>query len=364
MTNELAVALSVDALGSHLTGIGRYCLELADRLPAELGEDNLTYFRGNHWLDNPRDLLRDDWRPVRAPIWKRPVQAWKQWRRQANAIVHAPNYFLPVWAERGVATIHDLSVFLYPETHPTERVKIFEQQFARTLEQALMIITDTQTVRHELISTFAINPDKIQAVPLGISQTLSDPDLSPLSGLRLRPKKYLLCVSTFEPRKRIAELVMAYRMLPLALRREFPLVLAGATGWHNETLDELLRQSCGDGTVMKLGYVPEASLAALYAGARIFVYPSRYEGFGLPVLEAMSHGVPCLISNTPCLLEVAQGAAMVVDPDDLTSFSAAIFEALEDTSRQQALSISSAMVASGYSWDSCIKKTVDVYRTV
>ena len=364
MTDDLAVALSVDALGPRLTGIGRYCLELANRLPAKLGRHNLHYFRGGHWIANPSALLQEGWKPERSAFFRRHYDGWQRRRALTNAVVHAPNYFLPDWADRGVATIHDLSVLLYPETHPLDRVRAFEAQFDKTLRQAKMLITDTETVRQELITMFGIGPDRIQAVTLGAPEISLKPDFVSLGWLGLQNKQYILCVSTFEPRKRIDQLVRAFTRLPLPLRKQFPLILAGAPGWRSEALDELIAEASIDGTVKRIGFVPEASLGALYAGARLFIYPSRYEGFGLPVVEAMAHGVPCLIADTPCLIEVAQGAAKVVDPEDPIGFASAIHEALDDDRWQEDASRAGKAVARGYSWDGCATRMAEVYRAL
>lgn len=364
MPETVSVALSVDALAPNLTGIGRYCLELAGRLPQKLGADNLRYFRGDHWIDNPRDLLEEGWKPPRVPAWRRRIEAWQRRRAMAEAIVHAPNYFLPEWAERGVATIHDLSVLRFPETHPVERVRAFERQFENTLRRASVLVTDTETIRRELIDHYAVEPERIRAVPLGAPVALPARDSGQLRTLGLESNSYILCVSTFEPRKRIDHLVRAYRELPLGVQRRFPLVLAGATGWRSENLDDLIERASADGTVKRLGFVPDPLRDALYAGARLFVYPSRYEGFGLPVVEAMAHGVACIIADAPCLVEVARGAARIADPDDIAAFSRIILEALEDDAWRLRAAREATAVAGGYSWDRCATDMVAVYRSI
>lgn len=364
MANQHAVALSVDALGPRLTGIGRYCLELVQRLPGKLGAQNLSYFRGEHWIDDPRDLLTEDWRPVTRSRMRRRYEGWQRGRKLRNAVVHAPNYFLPVWAERGVATIHDLSVFLYPETHPVERVRAFEKGFERTLQQARTLITDSETVKQELVTMFGVAPERIKAVTLGIPELPDAIDCAPLSEIGLGPAGYVLCVSTFEPRKRIDRLVEAYALLPLSIRQQYPLILVGGAGWRNDTLNRTIEAASRDGTVRRLGFVSEATLEALYAGARVFIYPSRYEGFGLPVVEAMAHGVPCIIADSACLIEVAQGAAGIVDPEDTIGFSHAISDALESEVWLRNAAIAGKAVAGTYSWDRCVDQVVGIYRNV
>lgn len=362
MADDVDVALSVDALGPRLTGIGRYCLELARRIPTTQGVGKVRYFRGAHWLKDPEALLDEGWAPER----KGRLQRWfEQRKRRAlmkHAVVHSPNYFLPQWAECGVATIHDLSVFLFPETHPVERLKAFEEQFERTLERATLLITDTETVRQELVSMFSVSADRIRAVPLGASTSGSIPNPALLEPLALSMGAYILCVSTFEPRKRIEHLVRAHRQLPLSLQLRFPLVLAGASGWHNDDLVAEIDAAAIDGSVRRLNYVDEPTLAALYAGTALFVYPSRYEGFGLPVIEAMAQGAPCLIADASCLIEVAKGAARVIQPEDTEGFAEALHQCLEDDNWRKAASQAGRSVAASYSWDACAQQTVAVYR--
>lgn len=364
MTEGPTVALSVDALGPNLTGIGRYCLELAERLPAKLGPGRVHYFRGSEWLDDPHELLDESWVPKRAHRWQRRFTTWRSRRRLRNAVIHAPNFFLPDWAERGVATVHDLSVFLYPETHPAERIRDFEAKFEQTLSNARLLVTDTETVRQELISMFAVPPAKIVSVALGASVRRARKDLVDLSALGLQAEQYLLCVSTFEPRKRIDRLVRAYAGLPAPLRSRFPLILAGAKGWHNESLNALIEQASADGSVRQLGFVPDAVLQTLYASATAFIYPSRYEGFGLPVVEAMAHGTPCIIANTPSLVEVVQNAARVIDPEDEVAFRAAIEQATQDHVWREEAAQLGKIVAQSYSWDACATSMADLYRKV
>lgn len=364
MANQHAVALSVDALGPRLTGIGRYSLELVQRLPDKLGAQNLSYFRGEQWLDDPRDLLAEDWRPVARSRMRRRYEGWQRGRKLRNAVVHAPNYFLPVWAERGVATIHDLSVLLYPETHPIERIKAFEKGFERTLLQARTLVTDSETVRQELVAMFGVAPERIKAVTLGIPKVSEEIDCAPLREIGLEPTGYVLCVSTFEPRKRIDRLVEAYCQLPLSVRQRYPLVLVGGAGWRNDALNSTIEAASRDGTVRRLGFVSEATLEALYAGARLFIYPSRYEGFGLPVVEAMAHGIPCIIADSACLIEVARGAALIVDPEDPIGFSDAISTVLESEVWLRQAALAGKAVAGTYSWDECVNRMVDIYRTV
>jgi alpha-1,3-rhamnosyl/mannosyltransferase len=361
MSEPINVALAVDALGPRLTGIGRYCLELVRGLPRHRDLGALHCFVGNDWLDDPEARLAEGWQLPRRSRWRRRLDGWRRRRMLNGALVHGPNYFLPDWAERGVITVHDLSVLLYPETHPAERVRDFERRLQPSLDRAAAIITDSRSVRQEIITHLGVRPDLVHAIALGVEVS----DLAPgaLAGLGLTAGAYCLCVSTFEPRKRIDRLVAAYARLPVAQRAAVPLVLAGAGGWRNEALNAAIARAQAQGWLRRLDFVDEAVLAALYAGARLFVYPSRYEGFGLPPVEAMAHGVPTMVGDAACLIEVTRGAARVVDPDDETGFANALADALEDRQWQAAAGTAGRQVAATYRWADTIDATVQVYRT-
>lgn len=367
MPTQVDVALSVDALSPKLTGIGRYCLELARGLPGAQGVGEVSYFRGPDWWSNPDVLLAKGGDRIR----KRRLHRWLDDRyhrlRQRNAIVHGPNYFIPDWADGGLITVHDLSIFLYPDTHPLERVLEFERKFKRSLDRATAIITDSIAVREEVIEFLGIAPERVFAVPLGadsVTITADHPKSSLMADCGLIAGCYTLCLSTFEPRKRIDRLIDAYEAMPVALRERFPLVLAGASGWHNESLNARILEAQSAGWLKRLEFVSDTERDRLYAGARLFVYPSIYEGFGLPPIEAMKHGVPTIISDAVTLMEVTKGAARVVDPEDIAAFSLSLAEALEDETWQAKARIEGKAVADGYRWVDCVANTVAAYQAV
>ena len=236
------------------------------------------------------------------------------------------------------------------------------------MERASHVITDTETIRQELIETFSVRPETVTAVALGVSdrfRPLSDEaGLEAVRAWDLKPHRYGLCISTLEPRKKILELLSAWRRLPEALRREFPLVLAGGSGWENEAIHNAIETGVAEGWLRHLGFVEEAMLPALYAGAALFVYPSSYEGFGLPPLEAMASGVPVIVSNRSCLPEVCGAAARYIDPDDEEDFASALRDSLEDAEWRSRAARMGLERASEFSWDRCVNETLAVYRKV
>lgn len=366
----MRVILSVDALGPSLSGIGRYTWELASRLGKMPEIDELRYYRNGRWIASPGFLLAEQTDAggsylLSEPKWLSKLRLNTQCR---NRLFHGPNYFLPRCADYGVATIHDLSVFKFPETHPIERIKHFEREFDYSVKAAACLITDSETTRTELIEYLGCHEKKIRAVPLGVSETFMPRPLNELGIVvklfGLQPGAYTLCVSTLEPRKRIGNLLLAYRDLPIDLRRNFPLVLAGGTGWLSEKLKLDIEQYAAEGWLKYLGFVPEDVLPILYSGARLFVFPSIYEGFGLPVLESMASGVPVVSSNRSSLPEVSKGAAWLVDPDDVSALKKGIEKGLlDEVWRTNAVS-KGINSAEGYSWDRCVSETIKVYETV
>lgn len=370
----MKLILAVDALVPPLTGIGRYTWELASHYKAVRDDfDSMRFFFAGRWVADPADLLqtpgaealasRRKHRLLRAP------KSWRQWRlgREIRGhVFHSPNYFLPDSVDSGIVTLHDLSVFKYPETHPAARIKHFERGFASTLARAAHLITDSESTRIEVIDYFGWSPERITAIGLGARPEFRCRDASgvasALDEYGLVHGEYSLCVSTLEPRKRIDRLLAAYLDLPPSLRARYPLVLAGSSGWRNETLREQIEQGEREGWLRYLGFVEETLLPLLYSGARAFLYPSIYEGFGLPVLEAMASGIPTLTSNSSSLPEVAGGSAWLVEPDDHDLLREGIEQVLCDDSWRKAAIARGLRVARTLTWERCAKRTLDVYR--
>jgi alpha-1,3-rhamnosyl/mannosyltransferase len=373
----MRVVLSVDALATVMTGIGRYTWELATRLPQIFGTDHVRYFMQDRLIKDPAALLQGAQgataspKQLRKPPWLPLPRWWKKLclRRACNGnIFHGPNYFLPVCADIGIATVHDLSVFKFPETHPANRIRQFEREFGRTVARASHLITDSEAMRDEVIGYLAWPVEKVTAVPLGVSVEFaprSDELVVPcMQKYDLTRNGYTLCVSTLEPRKKIENLLEAYHHIPASLRTRFPLILAGSSGWSCETLQGRIELFSRQGWLRYVGFVPQSDLPLLYAGARLFTYPSSYEGFGLPVLEAMASGIPVVTSNRSSLPEITQGAALLADPDNVGALAELIVKGLCDESWRSLAASRGQEVAQEYSWERCIEQTVRVYEGV
>ena len=394
----MRLVFAVDAIFPPLTGIGRYALELATRLPLCTGLDDVRYLGMWYWaqlspqdqasvLNNTRGAARQmsdlepPWwltqlrRQVSQKVWG--VELYDvvadRWRGQVlkgakGAVYHSPNYFLAPHDGPSVATVHDLSITRYPETHPPARRRYFELAFEKTLKRASMLITVSETVRQELLSDYSLAPEKVRTVYLGVSDAFTpmgvDSTRSVLHKYGLTHGNYALSVATLEPRKKLDRLIAAYAQLPTALRKAYPLVLVGSMGWLNTPLQRLIEQAHNQGWLRFLGYVPQEELPVIYAGARAYAMTSIYEGFGLPVLEAMACGVPVLTSSVSCMPEVADGAALLAHPDDSDALRQQLHRVLtDDPWRAQAVPLGLAR-AQHLTWERCVEDTMRVYAQV
>lgn len=361
----MKTVLSIDAVAEQLTGIGRYAWELAQGLQHDPRISSLRFYRNGRILKSldRSEIFRGRSRVKRYSGYDRLVASLAL----KGALFHGPNFFLPDHVSGGIVTVHDLSVFKFPETHPAERVKIFERKFTSSLDRAYHILTDCHHAKQELHEWFGLADEFVTAVPLGVGRNYQPrlvAECAPiLQKYGIEQSGFALCVATFEPRKRISTAIAAYE---LARSRGAlpPLLLIGGTGWRNSELGKQIDSATHRGNVMSLGYVDEYDLPFLYASAGLFLFPSIYEGFGLPPLEAMASGVPAIVSNRSCLPEVTQGAAMMIDPDDVDAFAEAILRGLEDDNWRTEAIERGLRVASGYTWDNCIENTVNVYRKV
>ena len=290
-------------------------------------------------------------------------------RRRSPAIGasvhHEPNHILRTLQGPSVVTVHDLSVLHFPGFHPKERVRYFERHFARSSEGADIVIADSEFIRRDLLATLSLDPAKIRVVPLGVG-----PEFRPMAAAAvrsilerhgLRPGGYLLAVGTREPRKNLERLIDAYLDLPRDVRARHVLALAGPRGWRAEALERRIAALERDGSVRSLGYVPDQSRPALYGGASGFAYPSLYEGFGLPPLEAAACGTPVLTSVDSPMAEVLGGVAELADPLDTAAMTHGLERILTDAGLRRRAAVDGPRRAAAFGWDACVARTMAVY---
>jgi alpha-1,3-rhamnosyl/mannosyltransferase len=243
-----------------------------------------------------------------------------------------------------------------------------DRYFEPGLKNANAIITDSAFVKRELIEVFGIEPELITAIPLGV-EALFVPQTSAqtqsiLMQHGLTHGQYFLAVGTLEPRKNLKLALQAFQQLPTSIRQRYPLVLIGIKGWHTAELERQMLPLVQSGEVCQLGYVTRSDLATLIAGATTLVYPSIYEGFGLPPLEAMASGVPVICSNTSSLPEVVGNAGLLIDPNDDTALAQEMRRMVEDSALRSNLANQSILRAREFTWQRCAELTRTVYESV
>jgi alpha-1,3-rhamnosyl/mannosyltransferase len=378
------------------TGIGHYTIQLLHALRAQPGHHQIDAFpegwmwqAGQMW-SRLRPVLQTESGPVPARA-ASCAGGWERFRRRSLKslrkrgrkvarhlfrtictrekydLYHEPN-FIPLAADcPTVVTLHDLSVLLYPEWHPAERVAYFERHFHRGLAACSHFFVVSDFTRKEVLRTLHLPPDQVTRVYNGIRADLGpwpENDVQEvLRRLRL-PPQYLLYLGTIEPRKNVLGLLRAYCALPQALRERWPLLLVGGWGWHAEGTADFFHREARHRGVIHVGYLADRHLPAVYNGARALVYPSFYEGFGLPPVEMMACGGAVLASTTGAVAEVVGSQAHLVDPHDIDGWRDALVRVVQDQDWWQALRRGTRGIAARYSWGRCAAETLQVYRNL
>ncbi len=361
------------------TGVSRYLRSLYGAMAA-LPDVRCGYvLEGKVLAAPPQEAEPGPWMRRTARIWSLPDPAvfglrcghWLLYEAKLRRLLarerpdlHHETGFTPAAAKTvpQVFTLHDLSLITWAHTHPKERVWFFKTMFPRRLRYARMVITPSEFVRQEAVQQLGLEPERVVAVP-----EAPDPLFGPrteqqiaetLERLQL-PSEYILFVGTLEPRKNI-DLLM--RALPLT-RTDVPVVLAGWEGWGEKPWRKLARKLGVENRLRVTGYVDNETLARLYAGAQALAYPSLYEGFGLPVLEAMACGAPVICARAGSLPEVAGDAAMLVDPSSPDELAGCIDTVLDDSTLRGRLRGAGAARAAEFTWDMAARRTLDIFRS-
>ncbi len=378
------VILNDRCLRNPQTGVGRYVVELLDGLGRAAPEIEILPFyswlrggrpAGSRGADpgSPGRVGTPPARPRRPATWLR--RAAQQVYDAAFEIIgtsrgyglyHEPNHIPMPWHGPIVTTIHDLSVVRHPEWHPADRVDWYQREFEAGLARTHHFITVSNFTRDEMVSLLGIPAERITPIPLGIGPAFRPPDREDgpagLPGSSLPP--CLLYVGTLEPRKNVPGLLAAYASLPASLRQRVPLVIAGMSGWGQEDVRQLAVRLGVIEQVFTLGYVSEEQLRALYHAAHALVWPTLYEGFGLPPLEAMACGTPVITSNAASLPEVVGDAAVLIDPLVPEQIAEAMRRLIEDEALRATLSARGLARTRQFSWDRCAQAHATVYRAV
>lgn len=371
-TRSPTVAVDLRALVPEAAGIGVYTRSLLGRLTAGHG-GGLRYLGVAH---RPPQALGDLAARLPVEVQSAPLGVlWQQWvlpRRLAAGdvdLLFSPLQTLPVLPLRpcpvpAVTTVHDLTILLYPETHRT-KIRWSQLPFLeRSLARARRIVVDSRSTADDLRRQFAGHAAKTRVIPLGVETRFSPAGAEEVERIRRdldAPQGYLLYVGTAEPRKNLHLLIDAWESLALDAERFPPLLLAGGEGWHSRRLHRRIRKLRPLG-LRHLGRVDEAELVRLYRGALAFTYPSLYEGFGLPPLEAMACGVPVVTSDVSSLPEVVGDAALTVNPRDGRALVDALRRVVTDRSLAAELAERGRHRSRRFTWERTAELTAEVLR--
>ncbi len=357
--------LLIDGLSllGQVSGVGRYCHEISSRLPCDRFAASYYYGyvsrqRRTPAADSTLSRLKHGagrLRRVKSALRKCATLA----ARCGTWDLHWQPNFIPlpeVRARHIVTTVHDFSWELHAQFHPEERIAYFRKYFYPGIETCDRIITVSHFVKDELLERLPHLAGRVEVIHNGFDSSVYAPAAEPTPG------RYLLSVGSIEPRKNLIRLLQAYALLEPAIRKAYPLLLIGAAGWKNEQIFRKVAELQGD--VRYLGYVSNEELAEYYRGALGFVYPSLYEGFGLPPLEAMACGTPVIAANVSSLPEVCGDAAYYVDPGDVEAIRAAMLAFIEDRTLRETCARRGLARATRYSWDTAAAAHGALFREV
>jgi glycosyltransferase involved in cell wall biosynthesis len=267
-----------------------------------------------------------------------------------------------------IINIYDL-VFIKYSDYTDSVVQQYEKRIQQCLKWTDLVITISESSKRDVVEYLGVDPNRVYVTPL--ASRYSSEYLSEEQSERLKASidydfsiPYLLFVSTIEPRKNITSIIEAFNRLKQKHKIEHHLVLIGRKGWHYEPIFAAIENSPWNNQIHHLDYLSDELVALFYSQADAFVYPSHYEGFGLPVLEAMTLGTPVITSNTSSLPEVAGDAALLVDPDDSTSLADAIVKVISDSHLRAELIGKGKERAKLYSWERTAQETLKAYKSL
>lgn len=360
----------VDGLSSfgQLSGIGRYAHEISVYLVCSK-IFIVDFFYG--YIAHNKMILQED-QPNVASFRKLMIKNRFVKSIARMFIHHFSKLFCPVYdlywqpnfiplkgikAKKIVTTVHDFSWKHYPEFHPKERIEYFEKNFYPSLKRCNHIITGSYFTKNEIMEHTGFSPENISVIYHGINHSLFY-----AREKREIEQKFILAVGSIEPRKNLKNLLIAYASLPLHVKENYHLILVGAGGWNNKEIMMLTQQQYP--FVTYSGYVDDEKLAKLYNDATLFIYPSFYEGFGIPPLEAMACGAPVISSNTSSLPEVCADAALYIDPYDIVSIKDSITTLLSDEPLRKSYIDKGFKHSQTFTWEKSAKQHSDLFANL
>ncbi len=370
----MRIGYDATAIPRLMAGAAVYTYELACALAAVDSENEYVIFARDDLFDELAAShaqvrvvrVRAPSRPLRM-LWEQAVLP-RRLRQLHIDVLHSPHHTTPLLfcGRRRVVTFHDLTFFLLPERYPSTRRLYFQTMTRRSARVADAIITPSEAVRQDVMRILRVPPERVFVTPEAAGPAFRPQDASAIEAARRRyglAGPFLLSVGSLEPGKNRERLLLAFARLR-AQGLGHTLAVAGQQAWRYEGEEPLARRLGLGDAVRFLGYVPQADLPALYSAADLFVFPSLYEGFGLPALEALACGTPVVASNVSALPEVMGDAALLVHPFDVEGLAAAMERLLRDDALRADLRERGLQRAAEFSWERTARETLAVYEWV
>jgi glycosyltransferase involved in cell wall biosynthesis len=349
-------------------GINWYIRNLLTHLPRVDRDNHYTAFIGDGRFTSLGLALKLSRLPTSRPVvrifWEQAVQPFAL-RKERVDLLHALAFVTPLFSPcPSVVTIYDLSFLLYPENFERSK-RSYLGLFTRfSVRRARRIIAISESTKRDVVRLLGVPPEKVETVYCGLDEAfhpLAEDQVAAFRSKRGLPERFILFVGTIEPRKNVTRLIEAFADLRFAIC-DLRLVIGGAKGWFYQDVFARVRELGLEGEVMFPGYIPVSELPLWYNAAELFVYPSLYEGFGLPPLEALACGTPVVVANTSSLPEVVGEAGLAVDPLDVEGLAEAMRRVLGDGALRQEMRERGLQRAQGFSWTKTAQETVQVYR--
>ena len=356
-------------LFSPLTGIGKYCYEITKYIDKYKVYDS-TY----HYGYNSKDLIHpSEGKNIKyiksalvsnvliKNIIKKLISFYFKIFSSTYDLYWEPN-FIPnkfIKSKKMVTTVHDFSLILHENFHPKERVKYFKDNFFDNIYRSDIIITGSYFSKKEIIDRLGFSEEKVKVIYHGVRHEV----FKKIDNVKLSfdlPNKFIFSVGNIEPRKNILGLLKAYNNLDIELKLKYKLVLAGFKGWENKDVMKIINNN--KDFITYLGYIADDELAGVYNKASCFVYPSFYEGFGLPPLEAMACGTPVICSNVSSLPEVGGEAVLYCNPHSIDDIKLKIEQVLSDEKIQDQMSIKGIEQAKKFTWEKSAKEHINIFN--
>jgi glycosyltransferase involved in cell wall biosynthesis len=363
----MRIAFDCRTVTAPKTGDRTYTLNLSRALA--MGDQENEYFFYTWEATGLVHYGRPNVHSVVLPAWPRwtwtPLVFPRDLARRRVDVAHVQYIIPPVAPCPVVTTIHDVAFRRFPHLFPLKHRLLLNWLIPLSARHAAAVITVSESTKRDLVEFYQIPLEKIAVTPNAVDPVYQPMDRSQARRSAQRrlgvPIPYLLSVGVLQPRKNLPRLIRAYNRIAASIPQR--LVLVGKEGWANEELREAVAEAPPGLEPYFTGYVADADLPTLYAGADLFVYPSLYEGFGLPPLEAMACGTPVLTSNTSSLPEVVGDAGVTVDPRDERAIASAIERILSDARLRERLAEAGIRRAAEFTWERTAQQTVEVYRT-